>query len=63
MARLIDIVPPLKNCIGFIDGTMRAICTPVYDQETTYNGHKQKDAEKFQSVMAPNGVIVAVHSP
>ena len=61
MAELVGNVSPLKNCIGFIDGTVRAICRPVYDQETTYNGHKRKHAVKFQS--APNGIIVAVHGP
>ena len=63
MAELVGNVSPLKNCIGFIDGTVRAICRPVYDHETMYNGHKRKHAVKFQSVMVPIGISVAVHGP
>lgn len=31
---------PLNNCVGFIDGTVRAICRPTKYQKEVYNGHK-----------------------
>ena len=30
----------LKNCLGFIDGTVRPICRPDQNQRVVYNGHK-----------------------
>ena len=32
---------PLKNCFGFIDGTVRGICRPDTNQRVVYNGHKR----------------------
>jgi len=48
---------PLKNCFGFIDGTVRPICRPVDLQEVVYNGHKRVHALKFQSLPLPFGLI------
>ena len=48
---------PLDNCWGFIDGTVRPICRPRKDHHILYNGHKKVHAIKFQSVVAPNGLI------
>ena len=31
----------LKNCFGFIDGTVRATCRPGENQREVYNGHKK----------------------
>ena len=31
---------PLKNCFGFIDGTVRPICRPLQNQRIIFNGHK-----------------------
>ena len=31
----------LKNCFGFIDGTVRATCRPDENQREVYNGHKK----------------------
>ena len=40
----------LKNCWGFIDGTVRPISRPGEHQRVMYNGHKRVHAIKFQSV-------------
>ena len=39
-------VAPLRNCIGFVDGTVRPI--------GSYNGHNRIRALKFQSVVVRN---------
>ena len=46
----------LKNCFGFIDGTVRATCRPDENQREVYNGHKKVHGLKFQSVSLPNGM-------
>ena len=51
----------LANCWGFLDGTFRPICRPRRDQRTVYNGHKRVRALKFQSVVAPNGLIANLY--
>ena len=37
----------LKNCFGFIDGTVRATCGPGENQRDVYNGHKKVHGLKF----------------
>jgi len=54
---------PLPNCIGFIDGTVRPLCRPSRHQRQLYNGHKRQHAIKFQSVMAPDGLIIHLSRP
>lgn len=54
---------PLQNCWGFIDGTVRPICRPGTNQRVLYNGHKKVHAIKFQSVVAPNGLIANLFGP
>ena len=53
----------LDNCWGFIDGTVRPICRPGENQRVLYNGHKKVHALKFQSVVAPNGLIANLYGP
>ena len=53
----------LDNCWGFIDGTVRPICRPKQNQRVLYNGHKRVHAIKFQSVVAPNGIIANLFGP
>ena len=53
----------LDNCWGFIDGTVRPICRPQRNQRLVYNGHKRVHAIKFQSVVAPNGLIANLYGP
>ena len=53
----------LKNCFGFIDGTVRPICRPDQNQREVYNGHKKVHGLKFQSVSLPNGMIANLYGP
>ena len=53
----------LDNCWGFIDGTVRPICRPKRNQRVVYNGHKRVHARKFQSAVAPNGMIANLFGP
>jgi len=53
----------LDNCWGFIDGTVRPVCRPGENQRVLYNGHKRVHAIKFQSVVAPNGLIANLFGP
>jgi hypothetical protein len=54
---------PLEDCFGFIDGTVRPICRPTEDQRVVYNGHKRIHSIKFQSIIAPCGLIVSLYGP
>ena len=47
----------LDNCWGFVYGTVRPVCRPDQLQRVLYNGHKRIHALKFQSIVAPNGLI------
>jgi len=57
-----------RNVIGFVDGKLHRVCRPlqrpehslidVDTQQTVYNGYKKMHAIKFQSVVAPNGMII-----
>ena len=53
----------LDNCWGFINGTPRPICRPETNQRLLYNGHKRVHGIKFQSVVAPNGMIANLYGP
>jgi len=50
-------------CWGLVDGTVRPVCRPGRDQRALYNGHKRVHAIKFQSVVAPNGLIANLYGP
>ena len=54
---------PLRNCWGFVDGTVRPISRPGRNQRIVYNGHKKVHALKFQSVVAPNGLVANLFGP
>ena len=54
---------PLQNCFGFIDGTVREIARPKYNQRVMYNGHKRVHGIKFQRVVTPNGLIANLCGP
>ena len=51
----------LDNCWGFVDGTVRLISRPGEHQRVIYNGHKRVHGLKFQSVVAPNGLIANLY--
>ena len=53
----------LRNCFGFIDGTVRPISRPDENQRVVYNGHKRVHGLKFQSVVIPNGLIAHLYGP
>ena len=48
---------------GFVDGTIRPICRPGEHQRLVYNGHKRVHAIKFQSVVAPDGLVANLYGP
>ena len=54
---------PLDNCWGFVDGTTRLVCRPGKNQRLLYNSHKRYHYIKFQSVVAPNGLIANLFAP
>ena len=54
---------PLENCWGFIDRTVGPLCKPDENQRILYNGHKRVHGIKFQSVVAPNGLIASLFGP
>jgi len=54
---------PLRNCFGFIDGTVRPISRPGQHQRIVYNGHKRVHSLKFQSVALLNGLIGNMYGP
>ncbi|XP_015759065.1 PREDICTED: uncharacterized protein LOC107338346 [Acropora digitifera] len=54
---------PLRDCWGFIDGTARSICRPTKNQRIMFSGHKRTYCLKFQSVVAPNGLICHLFGP
>jgi hypothetical protein len=53
----------LNNCGGFIDGTVRLISSPGRFQRLVYNEHKKVHSLKFQSIVAPNGLIANLFGP
>ena len=42
---------------------VRPVSRPGKHQRTIYNGHKRVHAIKFQSIVAPNGLIANLHGP
>src|SRR5687768_7720240 len=53
----------ISNVWGFINGMLRKTCHPKYFQKAAYSGHKQCHGIKFQSVLAPDGLLVALFGP
>ena len=54
---------PLKNCIGFVDGTVRPMCRPIIEQKAFYNGKDRVHCIKFQSIVTPDGLIAHLYGP
>ena len=48
----------LDCAAGSIDGTLREICWPKKNQRVVYSGHKRKHGLKYQSIVAPDGIIL-----
>ena len=54
----------LRNCWGFVNGTVRLICRPNERiQKTLYNRHKRVHVLKFQSVVAAKRLIANLYGP
>ena len=54
---------PLKNCFGFIDGTLVQTCRPKYNQRELYNGKSRIHGLKYQAIVLPNGMICNLFGP
>ena len=54
---------PLKNCWGFVDGTVRSVCRPEEGQRQLYNGYKRVHSIKFQLIVCPDGMIANLYGP
>lgn len=54
---------PLDNVIGFIDGTFRETCRPSKNQKVAYSGHKRSHGLKYQSIQAPDVIILNMFGP
>lgn len=54
---------PLTNCWGFIDCTIRDICTPIQFQREVYSGYKKKHSLKYSAVKAADGLIYHLYGP
>ena len=56
-------LPPLQNCIGFIDGTKNPIARPKRWQRACYWGHKRHHCLAYQAVVMPDGIVMHIHGP
>ncbi|PWW78875.1 hypothetical protein C7212DRAFT_156669, partial [Tuber magnatum] len=54
---------PLNSCWDFVDETLRPIARPIYGQESLYNGWKRMHCLKYQTVIAPDGIIIQLYGP
>lgn len=55
----------LRDCVGFIDGTVLSIARPGESavQNAAYNGHKRRHALKYQTITLPDGLILHASGP
>jgi len=51
---------PLRNCCGFVDGTLRKLCNPgvAWLQNALYNGHKRAVGLTWVAAGLPNGMCL-----
>jgi len=54
---------PLRNCVGFLDGSNQYVSHPHLNQGLLYNGHKRKHCVKWQGLMLPNGIMPLPFGP
>jgi nuclease HARBI1 len=54
---------PLERCFAFVDGTVRPVSRPSYNQKQAFDGHKRVHALKFQSVSSQKVLIVDLTCP
>lgn len=56
----------LNNCVGFIDGTKISMCRPGgpgASQRANYSGHERHYCLGYQTVTAPDGLILHIFGP
>lgn len=67
LRRFSDAITRKGSCypevVGFIDGTINAICRPVELQESVYNGHVRFHGLKYQGIVTPDGITVSLCGP
>ena len=52
-----------EGIFRFINGTVRPIAWPLFNQEIFYSGWKQIHAIKFQGIMALDGIMMHISGP
>ncbi|ETV64805.1 hypothetical protein H257_18380 [Aphanomyces astaci] len=62
---IVDKGGEVHNVWAFIDGTVRECCRPAGDerQRSVFNGHKRRQAIKFQTLVTPDGIISHAFGP
>lgn len=55
----------LQHCVGFMDGTVIGIARPgcYAEQKAACSGQKRKHALGFQTITAPDGLLLHADSP
>ncbi len=53
----------IPDLIGFVDGTLRPTCRPIYHQQEVFNGKDRVHGLKFQNTIVPNGMIAHQFGP
>jgi hypothetical protein len=55
--------PAIRTIWCFLDGTLREIAKPVRHETICYSGYKRVHGFNYQSLVAPDGLIVSLHGP
>ena len=55
--------PAIRSIWCFLDGTLRRIAKPVRGQRIHYTGYKRTHGLTYQTLVAPDGLIVSVSRP
>ncbi|THU89275.1 hypothetical protein K435DRAFT_572148, partial [Dendrothele bispora CBS 962.96] len=61
--RIKDAGCPLDVIAGLIDGTLRRVARPVWNQRILFNGWKRFHALKYHCLVTPDGIIAHVFGP
>src|SRR5690242_5927993 len=48
---------------AFIDGTFRPFYRPLNGQRLVYSGHKKQHGSKWQAIITPDGLLIALDGP
>jgi nuclease HARBI1 len=63
MQACIRLGSPLQSVIGFIDGTLRQICRPIWFQNLFYNGKDGVHGLKYLGLSCPDGIMYLLFGP